>query len=101
PRSRRSGAPSALWHFLTRVGPHFIYRGGGPTPAAVARRMRASQRLKAVTRRRARGVNRERVGKRSVGQHEVRNVGEVGPIERPQRRTVRNRPRGDREIELQ
>ena len=36
--------------FYFAWGPTFIYRGGDPTPAAVARRMRASQRLKAVTR---------------------------------------------------
>ena len=100
-RARR-GEAVRLLHcgiFLTAWGPTSSI-AAGPHPRRCARRMRASQRLKAVTRRRARGVNRERVGKRSVGQHEVRNVGEVGPIERPQRRTVRNRARGDREIDL-
>src|SRR5207302_7508528 len=42
--------------FTFARGPTFIYRGGDPTPAAVARRIRASQRLKAVTRRRPRAV---------------------------------------------
>jgi hypothetical protein len=31
-------------------GPTFFDRGGDPTPAAVARRIRASQQLRAVTR---------------------------------------------------
>jgi hypothetical protein len=37
-------------HFLTRAGRHLFLTPRGPTPAAVARRVRASQRLKAVTR---------------------------------------------------
>jgi len=36
--------------FLFAWGPTCFERGGDPTPAAVARRMRASQQLKAVTR---------------------------------------------------
>jgi len=35
-------------HSLLARGPTSIYRGGDPTPAAVARRIRASQRLKAA-----------------------------------------------------
>ena len=36
--------------FQCSWGPTFFYGGGDPTPAAVARRIRASQRLKAATR---------------------------------------------------
>src|SRR5437899_10642238 len=52
-RTKATSMPESISYC---VGPTFIYRGGDPTPAAVARRIRASQRLKAVTRRRPRAA---------------------------------------------